>query len=253
VSHIISSLIFSSRIGAKLTALLEVGDMIVSRLHLAVSLMTKGFYEEAIAELDDTIKSLKTYFYTQQDELTQKDSVNESCRSPTVEAVLGPSCVACSNSRFRSSEYPIYDRAMLLHSVENQTDWTCEVNVAVVSAVALYNKGLVFHLMGQGNVETSRMEAYNARALSLYENALKLISTCSPSNEQSLCLKVALLHNSGQLYSYICDRASEQLCLAYIDKLLIHKEMRHGKIDDESELKLNVMLLLGSHRPSPAA
>jgi hypothetical protein len=227
--------------------------MIVSRLQEAVRFIVSGSYQEAFHVLDETLVNLNSYFQAQQDKLNETDLVGESLPSPTVEAILGPYCIAQCGEVFHQSEYPMYGRAMLIQGVDDASAWASEVNVAVLAAVVLYNKGLICHILGQGSTKISGAEHYNTRARVMYEKAFNLVNTCNPSIESNFWLKLVLLNNLGQLFSYICDRSSEQLCLSNLDMLLTHKQIQDARSCEEMELKLNVMLLLGVHRPAPAA
>ena len=234
--------------------------MVVSELQFAVSLMEGGHYEEAITAMDQMLGQLRTYFFAQE-KLTEAESkISRQEAWPataTVEAFLGPRCVPVAHrsteNKAHATEYPVYERAMILRVVNDDSAWTNEVNVAVITSVVLYNKGLIFHMLGQGHGAGHHVELYNTRAKALYEKALHLINTCSSAVEQNFWIKSVLLTNIGQICSYLCDRPGEQACLAHIDHLLAHRNIQANSGHDETEIYMNVVFLLGVHRPSPAA
>ena len=223
--------------------------MIVSQLQFAVSLMVAGRYDEATMTLDHLLVQLRKYFFAHETLAETKRPV------ATVEAFLGPRCSAHRSivNTAQAMEYPIYERVMLIRGVDDHSAWANEMDVAVITSVVLFNKGLIFHIIGQRFGAGKNTELNMARAKVLYEKACHLIRTCSSSVDQNFWIKLVLVNNLGQICSSLCDRSGEQACLVYIDQLLTHRYKQEGCGYDEKELQLNVMLLLGAYRPSPAA
>ncbi|GKY96290.1 hypothetical protein MPSEU_000588700 [Mayamaea pseudoterrestris] len=230
--------------------------MIIAHLERAVCLMASGSYIEAVSVLDQTLQELRTNFLAQEEELVDEAdsaSLDELMPSPTLNAILGPICAATACETLSTGEYPIYKRAMLVSGMVDESVLSNEVNVAVISAVVLFNKGLIFHILGQGNSKCLAIETYITRARTIYNKALCLITACSPSTCDNFWLKSILLNNLGQICFYKCDRTGEQLCLMEMEKLLIHRVEDNAIEGEETDLQLNVVLLFGVHRPSPAA
>lgn len=235
-------------------------SMIICHLERATHSMASGCFDDAISVLDHTLVGIKSYFLVQAAEAQSTVPVEGAVDAPPasrVNTVLGPSCVNMNpvDDRLRpDSDFPMCPRIVLVKDAE-ELAWNYDVNLAVTTAAVLYNKGLIYHLRGQG--ETDRMppsDAYLRRARVLYDAAWNLISTCTPDAGENVWLKAALLTNLGSIASYLCDRPTEQRLLVELEALLSHcVHETHEQINDEMDLKLNVLLLLGSQSPAPAA
>jgi hypothetical protein len=240
----------------------ENSTMIVDTIQRCVLKMSKGCYGEAVALLDSALQDLKVYFQDQASNMASHPVDTDLCISVETEqrvrAVVGPICkTAPMESYGHLSDFSIFDRALLIQGA-NETDvWSSEVNVAVTTAVILYNKGLCFHILGQGDAKMLPVEKFIEKARFLYEKAFHLMVTCSPCVNDDFWIKSALLNNLGQITSYTCDRLGEQLFLINLETLLIARVDqgydREATLNDEVNLSLNVILFCGFHRPAPAA
>ena len=228
--------------------------MLATQLEQAASLMATGCYREAMSMLDQVLEMLRVHFFAQEVEQTSADKLSGfgTFTSPIIEASLGPVCVATSAIEIATSEYRVFERAILIQSGDDCV-LASEENVAVATAAALYNKGLILHVLGHGDPTRLAAEAYITKARLLYEKAHCLINMCSPSADNNFWLKCALHNNLGQICYHVNDRPAEQIFLMGLDQLLTHRLDQHTVEGDEADLLFNVILLFGVHRPSPAA
>jgi hypothetical protein len=235
--------------------------------------MSTGAYGDAISVLDHTLRDLKTYFLAQaakmateeEEQLLPNDSDedDEDDETERVKVIMGPICMSDTyeySTGEQQAEYSLCNRVLLVHGIDEETFWCSEVNVAIATAVVLYNKTLVYHILGKGDSKMLPIEKYLQRAKVLYEKALQLVKTCSVSATDDFLIKSALLNNLGQLCLHYCDRDGEQSYLAFLESMLAHHHLRAKTVpfrmtppEVEIEFSLNVILLRGYHRPSPAA
>jgi hypothetical protein len=226
-------------------------QQIVFRLGQAINLMETGAFHDAMLALDDALSNLKAYFQQTADDNLISSS-NSEALEPQVEAVLGPSSAMITSSLLRHDASPIFGRAMSIQGL-NESFCCREEDVAIVAAVLLFNKGLIYHLLGL----PENIDAYLSRAKAMYEKSLALINACSMSPMDNFWLKSMLLHHLGELLFCLCDRSGELLCWINLEQLLSHRRLecgRHELTNEIIELQLNVTMLLESvHRPAPAA
>ena len=203
--------------------------------------------------LDHVIHDLKAYFHAQQVQLAESDPKSKAqVAVPTVEVRLGPEIESKSSSGLLASEFPIVRKALLIRGGATSA-WSTEMNIAKITSAILFNKGLIFHLRSEGDKNTPYHAAHINKARIFYQKALELIYTCSPSEHDDFLLKSILLNNLGQICSSACDRCGEQVYLTELEKLLRHRHESDKMDGTESELILTLVLLLGVHRPAPAA
>ena len=231
--------------------------MLVAQLEVAVDLMVTGRYHEAIPIFDQMLVDLRSYFLAQRVYIESIESdltVCESSAAPQMEPFLSRIWVARSNECGRASEYPIFERAILVKGGADcdANPWPGETNASIITASVLYNKGLIFHVLSRFH-EAKIGNFYIQKARSFYLDALKLVHTCSPCISDCFWLKSVLLTNLGQICSHVYDRSGEQMCLLEIAKLISCRLEDVVVEGGESDLNLNVVLLFGAHRPAPAA
>jgi tetratricopeptide (TPR) repeat protein len=241
----------------------EKATMFTVVLQQAAVSMASGSYDKAIIILDQAIRELKSFFQAQ----ALSPGFNHDAVSSHVQIVLGPSCCSCDAPRTTGctlTAYSTLSTALLIQTTfDDDSDQHSHLDVAIITAVVLYNKGLVFQLLGQGSSQAVTKEKYTAKAKVMYEKALQLVQTCSScADSQDFWIKSALLNNLGQISSEYCNRKEEQLYLLCLDQLLSDRRPdadygqvfdRQNFVTEEVELSLNVILLRGFHRPSPAA
>ena len=141
--------------------------MIYPCIEQAVNYMATGSFSKAMNVLDHAIHGLRAYFHAQGVRMAVEHDAyptkNAEGAISGVEMILGPDLGAASNKSLTRSEYPIFKRAVLIRGAET-IDWSSEVNVAKITAAILFNKGLIFHLLSEGDINTPSQAALNTRA-----------------------------------------------------------------------------------------
>ena len=222
--------------------------VVAVRFEEAVSHMATGCYGKAVNLLDQILDELRMHLSAH--DVAHGGIFDRRLSLPSVEASLGPVCIAPMPRP--NSEYRLFERAIMIQQCDDAV-WVAEENVAVATAATLYNKALILHLLGEGDTSRLDIESYITKARLLYEKALCLINTCSPSPDNNFGLKCALLNNIGKICYHVNDRPAEQIFLMGMEKILNHRLKHHAFEGDEARLLFNVILLFGAHRPSPAA
>jgi hypothetical protein len=225
----------------------------------AVTLMQEGAYSAAFTLLHSSLDQLKTKVDTELESVDDMPTMGE-------EASIHPIPVrfARHDEKVTNNAFSFYSSACVFIGTESEL-LTTSLNEIRLAAVVLYNLALCFHVHGIGRAASQH---YFTKALQMYKTALGLlkeVATVSPKQvEKDSLLRLALYNNIGHIHSCDHQTADLQRCLEKIQSILANES--HATQPSESdcqsasstrqdylEFHLNVIILHGTRRHSPAA
>jgi tetratricopeptide (TPR) repeat protein len=218
----------------------------------AVKLMQQGNFQKAVSFFRGALRDL--LHLVAEDQQQHMDLADKVARSflPVRSVPLGDSL-----SLFKSSSnqdhhaFSIFDRALLIDSIDFEASYSSIAGQNRTSAVILFNMGLAYQLLGMQDLRSQQTSFVTA--MQLYQMAADILQDSGDEVDGLTCLAVS--NNMGHIFSHFCETSGTKLCLDRLQAGLHAIQSSDVDVleDEYLPFHMNVLVLHGQAAGAAAA
>jgi tetratricopeptide (TPR) repeat protein len=218
----------------------------------AVDLMQQGNFQKAISVFRGALREL--LHHVADDLKEDMDLADKVARTflPVRSVPLGDSLSLFKSSSYQDHHaFSIFDRALVIDSIDFAASYSSIAGQNCASAVILFNMGLAYQLLGMQELR-SQQRSFK-KAMKLYEMASNILQ--NSDDEVDGLTSLAVSNNMGHIFSHFCETRETQLCLDLLQAGLHAIQSSDAEVleDEYRPFHMNVLILHGQALGAAAA